>query len=60
MHFVESRGSGFVKVVIELENELLPAPDIISKENYTVMYNYLISDTRNYLGVWCERKQHIK
>lgn len=31
-----------------------------SKENYTVMYNYLISDVRNCLGVWCERKQHIK
>ena len=31
-----------------------------SKENYTVMYNYLISDIRNFLGVWCERKQHIK
>lgn len=37
MHFVESRGSGIDKVVIELENELLPAPDIISKENYTVV-----------------------
>ena len=31
-----------------------------SKENYTVMYNYLISDIRNCLGLWCERKQHIK
>lgn len=31
-----------------------------SKENYTVMYNYLISDVRCFLGVWCERKQHIK
>ena len=31
-----------------------------SKENYTVMYNYLISDIRNFLGIWCERKQHIK
>ncbi|MFG7388740.1 hypothetical protein ACGO3R_12650 [Lactococcus lactis] len=35
MHFVESRGSGIDKVIIELENELLPAPDIVAKENYT-------------------------
>lgn len=37
MHFVESRGSGIDKVIIELENELLPAPDIVAKENYTVV-----------------------
>ena len=37
MHLVESRGSGIDKVVITLEEDNLPAPDIYSKENYMVV-----------------------
>jgi len=37
MHLVESRGSGIDKVIITLEMQLLPAPDILAKENYTVV-----------------------
>ena len=37
MHLVESRGSGIDKIVITLELENLPAPDILAKENNTVL-----------------------
>jgi len=37
MHLVESRGSGIDKIVITLELENLPAPDILAKENNTVV-----------------------
>lgn len=37
MHLVESRGSGIDKVIITLEQNLLPAPDISVKENFTVV-----------------------
>jgi len=37
MHLVESRGSGIDKMVITLELQNLPAPDISAKENNTVV-----------------------
>ena len=37
MHLVEARGSGIDKVIITLEMEQLPAPDISAKENNTVV-----------------------
>ena len=37
MHLVESRGSGIDKIVITLEINNLPAPDISAKENNTVI-----------------------
>lgn len=40
MHLVESRGSGIDKIVITLEINNLPAPDISSKENFTVVTLY--------------------
>ena len=37
MHLVEARGSGIDKMVITLEMQNLPAPDIAAKENNTVV-----------------------
>lgn len=37
MHLVESRGSGIDKIILTLEFNHLPAPDITAKENYTVI-----------------------
>ncbi len=37
MHLVESRGSGIDKIVITLERNNLPAPDISAKDNFTVV-----------------------
>jgi len=37
MNLVESRGSGIDKIVITLEEENLPAPSIVAKENNTVV-----------------------
>lgn len=37
MHLVESRGSGIDKIVITLEINNLPAPDISAKDNFTVV-----------------------
>lgn len=37
MHLVESRGSGIDKVILTLEMENLPAPDISAKNGYTVV-----------------------
>lgn len=37
MHLVESRGSGIDKIILTLELNHLPAPDITAKDNYTVV-----------------------
>jgi len=37
MHLVEARGSGIDKMIITLELQNLPAPDISAKENNTVV-----------------------
>ena len=37
MHLVESRGSGIDKIILTLELNHLPAPDIAAKDNYTVV-----------------------
>ena len=40
MHLVESRGSGIDKIVITLELDQLPAPDISARENNTIVTLY--------------------
>lgn len=40
MHLVESRGSGIDKIILTLEMNHLPAPDISAKENFTVVTLY--------------------